>query len=316
LKSAELTEQDLSNIDFRNANLSNAVLQEVKFTGATLAGAALNHVLLENCDMNGSDLSDARFTTSAILYSSFEGASMPRTGFMWAHVVGSKFSRAVLEEATLTYAVLNRVNLRGASLRRADLTLVSFLDSDLAEADFSGSRLGWTTFDSLTLGSARGLDSVQHRGPSTLRHQVYLQRHELPDSFLRGIGLPESAIESAIQLQPQEFHSCFISYSTKDQDFAATLHTNLQQNGVRCWLATEDLKIGEQFRNRIDESIMSHDKLLLVLSRDSIESPWVGSEVETAFEKEHRSGDLVLFPIRSARSFGLCSVWTILVGVG
>jgi hypothetical protein len=62
--------------------------------------------------------------------------------------------------------------------------------------------------------------------------------------------------------------------------------------------APEDLKIGEKFRSRIDESIRIYDKLLLVLSRNSIRSPWVEKEVEAAFELERRENRIVLFPIR------------------
>jgi hypothetical protein len=36
----------------------------------------------------------------------------------------------------------------------------------------------------------------------------------------------------------------------------------------------------------------------LVLSKDSIASPWVEKEVETAFERERREKRLGLFPIR------------------
>ena len=45
-------------------------------------------------------------------------------------------------------------------------------------------------------------------------------------------------------------------------------------------------------------SIHIHDKLLLVLSANSINSPWVQTEAETAFERERREKRLVLFPIR------------------
>jgi hypothetical protein len=51
-----------------------------------------------------------------------------------------------------------------------------------------------------------------------------------------------------------EFYSCFISYSTKDHDFAERIYADLQSKGVRCWFAPEDLKIGDRFRQRIDES--------------------------------------------------------------
>jgi len=35
-----------------------------------------------------------------------------------------------------------------------------------------------------------------------------------------------------------------------------------------------------------------------VLTENSMKSPWVEKEVETAFEKERRQGRTVLFPIR------------------
>jgi hypothetical protein len=74
----------------------------------------------------------------------------------------------------------------------------------------------------------------------------------------------------------------FISYSSKDEDFARRLRLDLKRKGVRCWFAPEDLKIGARIRPAIDEAIQKHDKLLLVLSEHSIDSPWVEQEVETA----------------------------------
>jgi TIR domain len=58
------------------------------------------------------------------------------------------------------------------------------------------------------------------------------------------------------------------------------------------------MKIGDKIRVRIDESIHKYDKLLLVLSENSVASDWVEKEVETAFEKERQQHKTVLFPIR------------------
>ena len=114
----------------------------------------------------------------------------------------------------------------------------------------------------------------------------------IPEVFLRGADVPEPFITNmkalVAAMSPIEFYSCFISYSTKDQEFADRLHADLQSKGVRCWLASEDLKTGDRFRDRIDESIPVHDKLLLVLSEHSVKSPWVRTEVESAFEREHQ----------------------------
>ena len=58
------------------------------------------------------------------------------------------------------------------------------------------------------------------------------------------------------------------------------------------------MKIGDKFRRRINDAIRIHDKLLVVLSQDSVKSAWVEDEVEAAFERECRDGNTVLFPIR------------------
>jgi hypothetical protein len=58
------------------------------------------------------------------------------------------------------------------------------------------------------------------------------------------------------------------------------------------------LKIGDETRTGIDEAIRVHDKVLSVLSENSVQSAWVKKEVETAFEKEQKQNRMVLFPIR------------------
>jgi hypothetical protein len=94
------------------------------------------------------------------------------------------------------------------------------------------------------------------------------------------------------------FHPCFISYSHKDEAFAERLHTDLIAQGVKCWYASQDMRIGDKIRPTIDRSIQEHDKLLLILSKNSIDSDWVEAEVETALDKESRLNQLMLFPIR------------------
>lgn len=98
---------------------------------------------------------------------------------------------------------------------------------------------------------------------------------------------------------PIEYYSCFISYSSKDKDFADRLYADLQAKAIRCWYAPEDLRTGDKFRARIEESIRIYDKVMIVLSENSIQSTWVEEEVEAALERERQHPDsLVLFPIR------------------
>jgi hypothetical protein len=95
-----------------------------------------------------------------------------------------------------------------------------------------------------------------------------------------------------------EFYSCFISYSTKDQEFGDRLHADLQTKGVRCWFAPHDVQAGRKLHEQIDEAIRIYDKLLLLLSPASMNSEWVKTEISKARKRELRENRRMLFPIR------------------
>jgi hypothetical protein len=223
-----------------------------------------------------------------------------------ADLTGANLDRAYLHLANLNRAHLNLADLREAILIGAYLNLASLRGALLSFANLSGADLGEslllaTVFGDANLTDTKGLDSCVHEGPSVLNHATLMKSGMLPLPFLRGCGLPDNLISYLPSLLNQaiQYYSCFISYSTNDQEFASRLHADLQDIGVRCWFAPEDLKIGDEFRKRIDESIRLHDKLLIILSENSIQSRWVATEVEAAFEREHRQKDQpILFPIR------------------
>ncbi len=117
-----------------------------------------------------------------------------------------------------------------------------------------------------------------HRGPSTIGiDTIYKSHGKIPEVFLRGCGVPEEFIRyiGSMVGRPIEFYSCFISYSTKDQEFADRLYADLQNKGVRCWFAPHDIQGGRKLHEQIDEAIRLHDKLLLILSEHSMNSEWV-----------------------------------------
>ena len=76
--------------------------------------------------------------------------------------------------------------------------------------------------------------------------------------------------------------AAYPAYSTKDQEFADRLYEDLQAKGVRCWFAPHDIRGGRKIHEQIDEAIRLHDKLLLILSEDSMSSDWVQTEIAKA----------------------------------
>jgi hypothetical protein len=128
------------------------------------------------------------------------------------------------------------------------------------------------------------------------------QPHDTEDSFHFDSApyngwLPFSD-DPADQISATKYYSCFISQSTEDKSFTRRLHADLLKNGIRCCFAQEDLEIGAKTRERIDELIRAHDKLILVLSNNAINSEWVEKEVETAMDIERKKKRAVLLPIR------------------
>ena len=57
------------------------------------------------------------------------------------------------------------------------------------------------------------------------------------------------------------------------------------------------MKGGRKLYDQINEAIRVHDKLLLVLSENSIESDWVATEIKKARAREKRENKQMLFPI-------------------
>jgi hypothetical protein len=218
----------------------------------------------------------------------FNGSHLRRVNFSGARLYGLDFVNADLSFTSFQGAYLASVNFFGAGL--------DFVD-------FAGATLEYASFGVNDLSEVRGLEAVKHLGRSSIDIEtIYKSRGRIPGGFLRGCVLPESYIVQIplllAALEPIQFYSCFISYSSKNQDFAERLYADLQSKGVRCWFAPEDLKIGDRIRDSIDESIRLRDKLLLILSEHSIASGWVEHEVESALEEEGQTGRTILFPIQ------------------
>jgi hypothetical protein len=151
------------------------------------------------------------------------------------------------------------------------------------------------------LSSAVGLDLVQHTGPSYIDlNTIKTVPTRYREAFLRGCGLPEIYIGylPSILEDPVQFYSCFISYATADQEFAERIHADLQANGVRCWFAPHHIQGGQKLHQQIDEAVRVYDRLLLIVSEQSMKSRWVETEISKARKRELRERRRMLFPVR------------------
>lgn len=309
----QYVEPDLSRADLRGANLSgadliHANLIRANLSGANLSGAWLNRALLHGLHIvpGGADLSGANLS-GAWLY----GADLNDANLSEANLMDAKLYRANLSHANLSGA-----NLMNANLNHADLSGANLMDANLSHADLSYAYLDVTLFGGTDLSNAKckstvfismnflwskGLAQIEHLGPSVIHlPSLLLPEDDRSLHFLRGVGLTDEQINvwHTTAMLPIQYYSVFISYSSKDEILAHRLHADLQDHGVRCWFAPEDMKIGNKIRDRIDRAIHLQDRSLLLLSDASIASDWVEVEVEAVLERERTQHREILFPVR------------------
>jgi hypothetical protein len=124
-------------------------------------------------------------------------------------------------------------------------------------------------------------------------------RPNLVEAFNRGAVTFSGAWRSAQTVLPDsKFVSCFISYSTRDEEFATRLCSDLQANAVNCWFAPNDMQAGQKLHDQIAGAIGAYDRLLIILSQESMASQWVRTEIAHARRKELNEKRRVFFPIR------------------
>jgi uncharacterized protein YjbI with pentapeptide repeats len=215
-----------------------------------------------------------------------------------AKLFGANLSGVNLIRADLTYAHLTNVDLS-----HAELFFANFNGALLGGADFTHAKWGRTTFGDNDLSRVKGLETGKHLGPSIIGiNTIYKSLGNIPEIFLRECGVPEDFIIQIPALvgalAPIQFHSCFISYSSKDEQFAGRLHARMRQAGLRVWYAPEEMKGGRVLREQIFNAIQMHDKLLLVLSENSLRSDWVMTEIRRAKKTGREENRRKLFPIR------------------
>jgi hypothetical protein len=274
-------------------NLSGAFLSSADLSRALLSRADLGGALLIGADFSGTDLS---------------GASLNWANLNRAKLNGANLGGADLRGADLSEAYLIGANLSGAHLDRADLRR-----ANLSRANFQEVTIGSTIFANTDLSTTQGLETIHHRSPSTMGiDTLYRSGGKIPEAFLRGCGVPDSFIDSIPYLfniiEPVQYYSCFISYSTKDEDFARRLHERMRAEHLRVWFAPEDIQGGKKIHEQLEHAIQLHDRLLLVLSEHSIASEWVTTEIYNARQAEIREQRRKLFPIRLC-SFETLKVW-------
>jgi uncharacterized protein YjbI with pentapeptide repeats len=271
---------------------------------------SLDRPALFGAKLNGINLSGVKLKSPNFIRASFDGAKVER-----AELVSADF-----RGANLASAKFRNVNLKSTNFTSANLKDATFASIEISGACFDFCRLGGTVLIDTDMSQIVGLENCIHSKPSVIDRNSLIKNSNLPRPFFYGCGLSDWEIEATKLFdpalrseqrvdilyeihrlqedQPIQFFSIFISYSNDDKTFAEKLYEELQNVGVRCWYAPKNIKPGQKIHEQIDSAIQSYDRLLLILSKSSMQSNWVKTEIANAMEKERDQGRKVLFPVR------------------
>jgi hypothetical protein len=91
--------------------------------------------------------------------------------------------------------------------------------------------------------------------------------------------------------------SIFLSHSHADKPFVRRLAQDLQAAGVRVWLDEAEMMIGDSLIEKIRQGIDEMEYLGVILSPNSVNSPWVQREVDVAMNREIAGKRVKVLPL-------------------
>ena len=82
-------------------------------------------------------------------------------------------------------------------------------------------------------------------------------------------------------------YDIFVSYSSKQADYAHALVDRLEKGGIRCWIAPRDILPGKEYPSEIARGLREAKALVLLLSHSAQSSRFVRAEIERAMHLDH-----------------------------
>ncbi|MBW4592723.1 MAG: pentapeptide repeat-containing protein [Brasilonema angustatum HA4187-MV1] len=183
-----MSKLNLSDADFRNADMAGINLEDTDLRGADL----------ENADLSDSDLRGAKLEKANLLNANLAGiklenvdlreANLKNTNLMGAKLLNANLRSTILENANLSGARLENANLRSARLANANLSGARLENASLVNADLGGAKLEKTNLLNANLSGAR------------LKNANLLNAN-LAGADLRGADLRDAVNMNAVQIE-------------------------------------------------------------------------------------------------------------------
>jgi uncharacterized protein YjbI with pentapeptide repeats len=155
-------------------------------------------------NLAGVNLTHAHLVFAKLYRVNLTGANLREAYLGGADLRKARLSGANFTKASLFATRLRDADLSGADLRGADLAGAQFRRTNVRGVNFSNTRMRDTVMVALDLSEAQGLETVTHRGPSSIgTDTMVLSKAKIPKVFLRGAGVQGRAVCDVLVAHPR-----------------------------------------------------------------------------------------------------------------
>lgn len=127
--------------------------------------------------------------------------------------------------------------------------------------------------------------------------KLYKNKLELISELLYTETLLNEKYTKSRYLESNYSKKVFLSHSSKDKTFVRILATDLIANGQNAWLDEWEIIAGESIPNKVSQGLDECDYVIIVLSKNAIESKWVEKEWESMYWDEVNNGKMKVIPV-------------------
>lgn len=117
----------------------------------------------------------------------------------------------------------------------------------------------------------------------------------------RGNVLVREAIKPLLgyfrKLTGPEVH-LFICHASEDKPVAHALARFLHRRGAQVWFDQWEIRVGDSIVQKINDALSSISHLAVLLSRDSINKPWVTKEFSSTLMRQLADNTVTILPVR------------------
>jgi hypothetical protein len=92
----------------------------------------------------------------------------------------------------------------------------------------------------------------------------------------------------------EDSYKVFLSYSAKDRPWVSEFASTLKEEGVAAWFDVFELTPGERWKEKIQEALRASSTLVVILSPNSVDSPWTFFELGAAIADNKRIVPVVI----------------------